>query len=295
MRLQDTTQPRAYMGTFVVNAGNLMSTSRIWHVCDGKQQIERVDALTGAPRSTFRHNDSVVTFFPDSQTVVHETRESLGLFPHLLQRSDAAVSHFYRLNALGHARVAGLQTDVVELTPVDSLRFGYRIWTDHQTGLIVQLQTLDASKKILEQAAFSELQFNAPLAFDKLKLLMDNTQGYQVHNLKLHKTTVEQEGWTLDPAVPGFVPVRCYRRADADAAAGGGSLQCIFSDGLASVSLFIEPYDRKRHVPVAAHEALSMGATHLRVRQLEGWWLTAVGEVPEPTLTGFLQALERKK
>lgn len=295
MRLQDSTRARAYMGTFVVNAGNMMSTSRIWHVCDGTQQIERVDALTGAPRSTFRHNDTVVTFLPDSRTVIQETRESLGLFPHLLQRPDAAVARFYRLQPAGHARVAGLQTDVVQLVPVDAMRFGYRIWTDHETGLIVKVQTLDVSNKVLEQAAFSELQFNAPLTFDKLKVLMNSTQGYQVHSRRMRKTSIDEEGWALNPPLPGFVPVRCYTPADASSVSDAKSLQCIFSDGLASVSLFIELYDRQRHRRVAAHESLSMGATQLRVRQSGQWWLTAVGEVPASTLTGFLQALERKK
>lgn len=295
MRLQDSTRTRAYVGTFVVNAGDQMSTSRIWHVCDGTQQIERIDALTGTSRSTFRHNDAVVTFLPDSRTVIQETRESLGMFPHLLQRSDTAVARFYRLKALGHARVAGLQTDVVQLVPVDALRFGYRIWTDHATGLIVKVQTLDASNEVLEQAAFSELQFNAPLNFDKLKALMNDTRGYQVHSPRMRMTSIDEEGWRLNPSPPGFVPVRCYARADASAMPDPQSLQCIFSDGLASVSLFIEPFDATRHRRIAAHESLSLGATQLRVRQSGPWWLTAVGEVPAATLTGFLQALERKK
>lgn len=295
MRLQDSTRARAYMGTFVVNAGNQMSTSRIWHVCDGTQQIERVDALTGTPRSTFRHNDAVVTFFPDSRTVIQETRESLGMFPHLLQRSDTAVARFYSLKPLGHARVAGLRTDVVQLEPVDVSRFGYRIWTDHASGLIVKVQTLDASNGVLEQAAFSELQFNAPLTFDKLKLLMNDTHGYQVHSPRVRKTSVDEEGWTLNSPPPGFMPIRCYAPVAANEPSNARSLQCIFSDGLASVSLFIEPFDAKRHRRMAGHESLSMGATQLRVRQSGQWWLTAVGEVPAATLTGFLQALERKK
>lgn len=295
LRLQDSTQKRSYVGTFVVNTGSMMSTSRIWHVCDGQQQIERVDALSGARRSVFRYNDEVVTFLPDSRVVIQETRESLGLFPHLLRKPDATVSQFYRLKDVGHARVAGLQADVVQLTPVDALRFGYRIWTDHQTGLVVKLQTIDPANNVLEQAAFSELQVGAPVQIDDLKRLMTDTHGYQVHSPKLLRTSVAQEGWKLDVPVPGFVPVRCYKPVDADAMATTQSLQCIYSDGLASVSIFIEPYDPKRHQRIQAHDALAMGATHMRVRQLDDWWLTAVGEVPAVTLIRFLQALERKK
>ena len=120
MRLHDAARMRTYAGTFVVTVGDTLSTSRIWHVCDGQQQIERVDALTGAARSTFRRNDQVMTFLPDRRVVISENRDSLGLFPNLLNRADSSIARFYRLKALGQERVAGLDSDVVQLVPVDA-------------------------------------------------------------------------------------------------------------------------------------------------------------------------------
>jgi len=295
MQLHDVTRQRTYEGTYVVSAGNTMSTSRIWHVCNGREQIERVDALTGERRTTFRRDDNVVTFWPDSRTVVRETRESLGLFPNLWQRPDADIGRFYQLSRLGHERVAGVEADVVQLFPADTRRFGYRVWTERQSGLVLKLQTLDANAQVLEQAAFSELRFNAPVGFHQLKGLMENTQGYEVHNAKQLKTTVDQEGWMLGAGVPGFQPVKCYRGVQTPEVDEDRAVQCIFSDGLASVSVFLEPFDAQRHARVDAHESLSMGATHLRVRRVNDWWLTAVGEAPGGTLTSLLLALERKK
>ena len=296
MRGHEAACQRAYVGTFVVTTGNYMSSSRIWHAGEGQQQMERVDALTGPPRSTFRHNDEVVTFLPDRRIVVQETREALGLFPNLLNRADAAVARFYRLSAVGQGRVAGLEADIVQLTPVDALRFGYQIWSEQKTGLVLKLQTLDGNGRILEQAAFSELQLDAPVTMANLKASMGNTQGYRVRTPNLVRTTVEQEGWTWSASVPGFQPLRCYKRVQGAApAAGQLPLQCIFSDGLASVSLFVEPFDPSRHLRLVTHGQQPMGATHMRARQLGNWWLTAVGEVPPQTLTAFVQALERKK
>jgi sigma-E factor negative regulatory protein RseB len=70
------------------------------------------------------------------------------------------------------------------------------------------------------------------------------------------------------------------------------TLQWIFSDGLATVSLFIEPFDVRRHTQT---ELLNPGATQLLTRRLVDHWLTAVGEVPPATLAAFAQALERRK
>ncbi|MBB1077519.1 MucB/RseB C-terminal domain-containing protein [Rhodoferax sp. 4810] len=295
MRLHDAPRACAYIGTFVVTTGSDMSTSRIWHVGNGERQMARVESLTGTARTTFRRNDEVVTFLPDSRTVVHETREALGLFPNLLNRADASVTRFYRLRMVGQGRVAGMEADIVQLLPIDPLRFGYQIWTERKTGLMVKLQTLDPLGNVLEQAAFSELQLDAPVVMAKLKAMMDNTQGFQVISPTLVKTTVEDEGWLLGTPVPGFTPVRCYKRIESGTSAANAPLQCVFSDGLASVSLFIEPFDPQRHGRLLAHNLVSMGATSVRVRQLGAWWVTAVGEVPPQTLATFVQALERKR
>ena len=295
LRLHEAPRACAYIGTFVVTAGNDMSSSRIWHVGDGQRQMERVESLTGTPRTTFRRNDEVVTFLPDSRTVVHETREALGLFPNLLNRADASVTQLYRLRMMGQGRVAGLQADIAQLLPVDGFRYGYQIWTDQKTGLMIKIQTLDAHANVLEQAAFSELELDAPVTMVKLKSMMDDTKGYQVIHPHLTPTTADQEGWFLSTTVPGFAPVRCYKRQDGDGSTVKATLQCVFTDGLASVSLFVEPFDASRHARMLTHNQMSMGATNLRVRQLADWLLTAVGEVPPQTLATFVQAFERKQ
>lgn len=291
LRLHEASRRRAYVGTLVVSSGGTMSSARVWHVCDGQQQIERVESLTGTPRSTFRRNNEVVTFSPQSRVAVAERRESLSLFPHLLKTTDATIEQYYSARAQGSERVAGFEADVVQLTPTDGLRYGYRIWSEQRTGLAVKLQTLDAQGQVLEQVAFSELQLDAPVSMDKLSRMMDNTEGYRVESPQLLKTTAAAEGWRLVREVPGFKAMSCYRRPSE---AGVSALQWVFSDGLATVSLFIEPYDARRHGQEQLH---GMGATHAVTRRLAArdgaWWLTAVGEVPVPTLQAFVQALER--
>jgi len=301
MRLHEASRRRAYIGTLVVSSGGSMASSRIWHVCDGEKQIERVESLSGAPRSTFRRNDEVITFSPQSKVAVTEKRESLGLFPHLLKSADSAIDQFYSARPQGSERVAGFEADVVQLVPKDKLRFGYRIWSEKKTGLVVKLQTLDGEGRVLEQVAFSELQLDAPVSMEKLTQMMRNTEGYKLEKPELVKTTAAAEGWQLKSSVPGFKPMSCYRRpAGSRPEASDDLVQWVFSDGLASVSLFIEPFDRRRH---GAEGLMAMGATHTLVRRIAdrsagkdgGWWLTVVGEVPASTLQAFAQGLERKK
>ena len=291
MRIQDASRLRSYAGTFVVSSsGGALSSARIWHSGDRAQQIEKVEMLTGNPRSTFRRNDEVLTFLPEQRVVRAEKRDSLGLFPHLLKSEDTAIPEFYAARSMGNDRVAGFDADVVQLAPKDALRFGYRVWSEKRSGLVIKLQTLDGEGKVLEQVAFSELQMDAPVRADKLSQMMQPPQGWRVERAQAVRTDAAAEGWALKAPVAGFKPMNCYQRPAAAGAPGG--IQWIFSDGLAAVSLFVEPYDRERHT----QEGLfASGATHTLARRVEDWWLTAVGEVPAPTLKAFAQSLERRR
>ena len=290
-RMHEASRQRAYKGTLVVAAGPHMSASRVWHVCDGAQQMERVETLTGAPRTTIRRNNDVITFEPDSKTAWVEKRESLGLFPALLRAPNNAIPDHYDVRERAVDRVAGHMADRIEVVPRDALRFGYRIWAEQKTGLVVKMQTLGEQGLVLEQVAFSELQMNAPVRMDALKRQMGDTRGYEVHKPVLKKTTAEAEGWRLKEPIPGFSSMSCH----TPGAAGGtepASMQWVFSDGLASVSLFVEAFDPQRH---GQEKRAVVGATHSFARRLDGYWVTALGEVPTATLRRFAQSLERTR
>lgn len=286
-RMHEASRQRSYVGTFVVSSRTgSMSSARIWHACDGQRQVERVESLTGTPRSTFRRDDEVLTFLPETRTVRRERRESLGLFPEVLQPADTAIEEFYGARQVGSDRVAGFDADVIHVSPRDELRFGYRIWSEKKSGLVVKLQTLAADGAVLEQAAFSELQLDAPVRMDKLAQMMAVPAGWRVEKSDAVKTTPAAEGWGLKSQVAGFKPMSCYKRP------AEGVLQWIFSDGLASVSLFVENYEKQRHVQEGV---FTSGATHTLTYRMQDWWLTAVGEVPPQTLRAFVLSLERRR
>ncbi|WP_255593171.1 MucB/RseB C-terminal domain-containing protein [Acidovorax sp. sic0104] len=284
---------RPYVGTFVVlSASGAMASSRIWQACDAQQQLEQVEVLSGTPRVIFRRNDEVRTFWPQTRVVRMDRRDAAGLFPRVPAVDGASISQFYVSKFLGHERVAGLAADVVWFKPLDGLRFGYRLWSEKETGLVVKLQTLGPDGRVLEQSAFSELDLHAAVRVEQLSRLMDATSGYKVVAPAVVRTTAKEEGWALRQPVAGFVPVSCHKRAVSATDDAQGVLQCLYSDGLASVSLFMESFDAQRHP--AQPQVSSMGATQLLAQKIApDVWLTVVGEVPMQTLRLFAGQLER--
>jgi sigma-E factor negative regulatory protein RseB len=293
-RMHTASREHGYTGIFVVTyeSGELFSAN-IWHVGEGDFQMERIEALSGPPRSTFRRNDQVVTFFPESKVVKIEKRENFKLFPHFSGAPGLSIADFYTARVIDKGRVAGFDADIVQLDPRDDLRFGYRMWSERRSGLVVQLQTLDRDKKVIEQSAFSELQLDVPVETRTLERMMDDTKGYRVEAAELQRTSGRDEGWVMEKPVAGFKPVSCYRRPGGGAQ--GYTVQWTFSDDLASVSLFLEPYDMRRQ---PKGELRAIGATYTLTRRLArngDWWLTAVGEVPAKTLSAFAEGLARTR
>jgi len=288
-RLHEASRQRAYAGTFVVSSGADMAVSKIWHVCDGVQQLERIETLTGSPRTTLRRNDEVLTFIPDQKLVLKERREALRLFPDLLRAPGQKIEAYYSARTVGSERVAGFDATVVEFLPKDGLRHAYRIWSERQTGLVVKMQTRNAEGRVLEQVAFTELQLDAPVRMETLVRQMENTDGFQVIQPALRKTNPESQGWKLRSEVPGFQSMSSYSRLDAP---NHTAVQWVFSDGLASVSLFLETYDPVRHTK---ERVVADGATHSVSRRVGDHWVTALGEVPVETLSLFIQSLDRRR
>ena len=285
-----------FKGVFVVSMPNVSSvaSSRITHVVWRKDVLERIEALTGPQRITYRRNEDAVTVYPDAKVLRHERLDSWGVFPGAGAEAFKAASSQYRVVPGARGRIAGYATYRVDFRPVDGWRFGYRVWPHAETGLVLKLQTLAADGRVIEQSEFSELSLDADVnAQTLIKEMKRVPPGYKELRSKTVATTLASEGWQARNLPEGFEPVTCYKRAGQKSVHGW--LQCVFSDGMASASIFLERYDSERH---RQEGEMAMGATHTLVtRSVDAnkveWWATVVGEVPPATLHAILNAMER--
>ena len=296
MRIHDAASRRNFQGTFVVSGGGNVASARMAHFCEGSNQYERIESLDGKARNVFRHNDVVHTVWPASRVAVVEQRDLLTSFPALLQAGADNVGDWYELRQQEDERVAGHAANVLLVRAKDAHRYGYRLWSDKASGLLLRADVLSARGEVLETSAFSDISIGVRPQPESVLHAMKRLDGYRVLRPVMTATSLEAEGWTMRQVAPGFRQVRCVNRDMADAgdvAVTGGAqrvLQAIFADGMTYVSLFIEPYKgvhRPLHAAVGATQTLSM-------RQGD-WWITVIGDVPAATLQLFAGALERKK
>lgn len=286
-----------FQGTFVVTSGGTMSAARIAHYCVGADQYERIESLDGKARTVFRHNQVVHTLWPQARVALIEQRDMQARFPALLLTSGDNVGEYYELKAQGVQRVTGRDANVLHVSPKDDRRYAYRLWADQASGLLLRAEVLDPRGVVLESVAFTEVSIGGKPRPQSVLAPMNKLEGYRVVRQRLTPVSLDAEGWAMRERVPGFSQVGCVRRplsAPQDGAADATPrvVQVVYSDGLASVSLFIEPYDPAQH---DGESQTSIGATRTLAHRDGDWWVTVVGDAPAATLRQFAAALVRKK
>jgi len=298
LRIHDAASRRNFQGTFVVTGGGNVASARIAHFHDGPNQYERIESLDGRQRKVFRHNDVVHTLWPVSRVALIEQRGMLSSFPALLQAGEDGIADWYEVRAEGSERVAGHEANVLAIRARDGLRYGYRLWSERISGLLLRAEIVGERGEVLETSAFSDVVIGIRPQPESVLLAMRKLDGYRVVRPVLTPTRLEAEGWAMRQLAPGFRAVSCVsRQIEAPSEAAGEAaappvIQSIYSDGLTYVSVFIEPFRAERHAkPMFA----VMGATSTLAQRQGDWWVTVVGDTPPATLRIFAAALERRK
>ena len=298
LRIHEAASHRNFQGIFVVSGGGNIASARIAHYRDGPDQYEFIESLDGRQRKVFRFNDVVHTLWPASHVALVERRGFLSSFPALLQGGGDGLAEWYEVKDEGLDRMAGYQANVMSVKARDAYRYGYRLWADRDSGLLLRADVIGERGDVLETSAFSEVSIGVRPQSDDVIASMKKLDGYQVVRPVLAPTTLDAQGWSMRKLAPGFRLVGCVSRqivpegGEAADPALPPVVQSVYSDGLTYVSVFIEAYRADRHArPMLA----LLGATLTLAQRHGDWWVTVVGDTPAATLKLFAASLERRK
>lgn len=275
-----------YAGTYTYQHGVVMISSRVVHLVDGTGERERIEILDGSPRELIRHNDTIQTLLPERKVVLVEQR-SVDRFPSLLLGTAEAITDHYAMVAMDTPkRVAGRDCTSVMLKPRDSHRYGHVLCIDTQTRLLLKAQTISAANEVIDQVAFSTLTIGEDVANERISTNWD-TKDWHVVESTMNNVDLSDLGWRI-PQPPGFAivaqvsrPLRFQSQVN----------QLVLSDGLAAISIFVEPYDSSRH-SMSGQGGMHKGALSVFRKRVGDFWLTALGQVPAGTLRDIAQHVE---
>jgi len=282
------TEKLSYTGTFVYQQGDRTETSRITRIGGPGGDVERVEVLDGKPREIVRTRDTVRCYLPESKTVKVERRIDQRAFPGMLPEHISELARHYTISRGGARRVAGRDCEAVVLTPNDELRYGYKLWADVKSGMLLKAQTFDRDGRTVEQFTFVQLSIgNVPR--DRVRT-RHAVKSWRIEDAAVAPADLAGAGWSMHDELPGFRKVAEVTRQLGEARPVG---QMVFSDGMAAVSVFIEPITGRDEA--ARPGPSSLGAFHIYTREVANHLVTVVGEAPAASVQRIASRVEYRR
>ena len=287
-----------YQGVFVYQNGKQTRSVQITHVNNSGQEMTRNLVLDNSmqpdkPREVYSQGNDIVIFHAkneanNSTTMVIEKRRGQNLFPAMLPTDLHTIKVSYSARPGTIEMIAGRTAQVIELVPNDAFRYSYKIWADTEFGLLLKMTLLDNKKQTLEQ-----------IEFNQLSMLNSQDVNWFQPKIDVKKNYVTEDVATVNHVDTNWIVAELptgYTKVDHVLLNLPGKTvpvdQMIFSDGIASVSLFIEPITKGMH-PKMGH--MMIGSTNISANVIDGFQITVVGEVPEATVMLIAKAVTFKK
>lgn len=276
----------SYDGIFSYFSGQDLASLRVIHMVVNGEQRERLVHLNGAPREIVRRGEEVACIVMPGDALL-ELEQSIpsGPFARAFVRRYDRISENYGLSFVGEDRVADRPAVRVSVTPRDANRYGYRLWLDKQTRLLLRSELVDASGARLEIFQFNDIRFGD--AVDPAMLEPAGKDGSLVSHLTLatkHPQPVAGDDVSWEA---GWIPDG-FRMAAADIRRAPSSLKSVdtlmYSDGLAAFSVFVEEMPDNGAAAMVSRKGATVAVTHtLRDADDVSYLVTLVGELPTPT------------
>jgi sigma-E factor negative regulatory protein RseB len=280
----------SYEGVYVHSNGDRTATIRVTHVNASGEEHERIEPLDDASLEIVRRNDETFCRFPDAKTVRLDPRITNRFFPRILSASAEAIATSYEVSLGKTERVLGFECQWIRLDPRDGARYTQRICSELNSGLILRAKTLNEQRHVIEQYTFTELRLGPQVGRTDLRSIFRARNRQWISDGQVRDEAVSADsGWHAARIPAGFQKVAELRRTMPGRSQPVA--QMIFSDGLVSLSIFIEP----NPAPSRAAEASSEdGTTAFFVRPVGDHLVSVLGEVPAATAQQVARSVARR-
>jgi len=291
-RASEARTSHSFVAEFIYQYGGDIDSLRIWRSANPESGIhERLESLSGESREILRDNETVTCILPSSEAVmVDERRLQHPLEARLPGDPDALRPH-YRLNVAGQGRVADRPATRLNIDARDKLRYGYKLWFDDETGLLLRAEVVSPLGEVLERVMVLSFELRDHIDAEYLASNLPQA-GYArmtSDSLQLNEGQAAvgsgNSQWSLGTLPEGYALT--MNQMQPLPGRDGPVRHLMVSDGLARVSLYIEPRDQADPIDGSRQ----MGALNAYGRTLDGYQAIAVGEVPAATVERVANAL----
>ena len=283
-----------YYGTMVYQQGGQVESMRLVHKADDSGEYERVAYISNGndSREIVRSNSVVTCYLPESKSVMVGHRRFNGALLAKLFTNFQEYGDTYSFHVKGDGRVAGQAVKIVAIRPKDRFRYGYQLWIDEKHGLLMKSDLVNYHGRILEQLMFVDLTVVDKIPDDMIKP-ETSAESYTWHGKQSMEAGFDQQGdrgWLVKHMPQGFAVTGYYKQLMPNAEQPANHL--VLSDGLASVSVYIEQSDMHNRGFTGSSRA---GAVNIYGSVFDDYRVTVVGEVPLATVQMIANSVAHEK
>ncbi len=281
-----------FSGIFVyTHEGKLEVMQVVRRVDDGVMQ-ERLYALNGEAREIIRDMSRVWCYIPDQNVGVHDFRQiSESGFPRMVAGDFSKLSKNYTFTEGGYARIADRRAHQVNVIPKDPYRYGYILWADEETGLLLRSDLVDLAGNVIEQYMFVDVEIGIDIPDSALKAVSnkDHLEWFGNANPPISAPSTTSN-WVVGQIPGGYQLSKHIRRMSPMEA--GEVEHLVYTDGLSTISVFIK---QAREGQSGMKGLLKMGAVNAYRDTIENYRVTVMGEVPAETVEFVLQGISYRQ
>lgn len=269
----------SYQGTFVYVRDGVVESMRITHVTDEKGVRERLYSVNGPHREVIRDSKGVRCVLEDSAAVVEDQVVASSYFPELPLSIIDGDNSGYRLGIGKQVRIAGYSARRITISPKDNYRYGYDLWLEINTGLLLKWVLYDSDKNPIAKLMFTDFAIGSEVDLAELESDASPEDFIEMKTFSLHKTVVTQASPRWQPAKlpPGFNLASYSHKKGTE----GVYEHMVYSDGLAAVSVYVEENADQTDIKPGVSQ---LGTNNAFTRKEGGLQITVIGEVPAITV-----------
>lgn len=278
----------SYKGRLVYAHGKRLDSLDIMHRAGGALEQERLVSLNGERYEIFRDGKTVVRMRSDRQFVqVTQNFKNRSLILSLPDGNLKGSKH-YRLAAHGDGRIAGLDSKIVSILPLDEYRYGYRIWIANSLKLPLKMELLSPAGELLEVVMFTQIEQVSELDIDKFKPKLDERSLINSKS-ELVGESGDRSNWHFQDLPDGFAVEgqRAYRMQKHKSP----TIHFLVSDGMAVVSVYIEQLKKQKLIAGGT----KIGAVNTYGLERGGHQIMVIGEVPGKTVQRIAEAVHKNE
>lgn len=290
----DSHLSQSYQGIVIFQHQHHLESFRYQHWSDGQVNNELILSTNGPKRELIREADTVRCILPQDGNSVVDSRMMNGLFPKLEPKLLQQSLKFYQWELGQKERIANRQTQQIFVKTKDALRYSHAFWLDIDTGLILKYALISIQGTPLEQVFFASFNLMENSDFDlthetSFDMVQDQDLAHANLNRDDDQPDLSDMPWDVAELPPGFNLIN-VRRNKLDDSSDAIQWQLRFSDGLANISLYIEPI----HQTDPMIGTFSMGSVNALGSKFEDLQLVAMGAAPAETVKLLAQSLQVK-